>query len=53
MDAQLYIPGWSGEDLGLAMKQSTLTALRNREGELGGEREEKGRWGRKIEIFNK
>ena len=45
MDAQLYIPGWSGKNLGLAMKHSTLTALRTREGEVGGEREEKCRWG--------
>ena len=52
LDAQLYIPGWTEEDLGLAMRQSTLTDHRTREGEVGGEREGKGRWGR-SRNFNK
>ena len=45
MDAHLYIPGWSGEDLGLPTGQGTLTALRTGEGGEGGEGEGKRRWG--------
>ena len=43
MDAHLYRPGWSGEDLGLPMGLVTLPAVRTREGGGGGEREGKER----------
>ena len=52
LDAHLYRPGWSGEDLGLPTGQETLTALKVREGGGGGEGREKG-GGKEVDIFNK
>ena len=52
MDAHLYRPVWSGEDLGLPMGQGTLLLLRlEREGKVGRGREKGG--GEEVEIFNK
>ena len=59
LDAHLYRPGWSGEDLGLPTGQETMTALSTGEGGkegVGGKRGSGGNgmvWGggEEVEIF--
>ena len=53
MDAHHYRPGGREEDLRLPKGQGTLTALKPREGEVGGERGRQKGSGEEVEIFNK